>query len=142
MLKELKQKRNTERIILIMLIINYSFMIFSAIKLRWNTWIPTFMLIEAAATIIFYVGSYFEYERRARINTILIMISISIYSIHYGEIGPVIVPLIAQIVLIGFYDIDSLMLYPAITLTVIVLDRKSTRLNSSHDRQSRMPSSA
>ena len=60
MLKELKQKRNTERIILIMLIINYSFMIFSAIKLRWNTWIPTFMLIEAAATIIFYVGSYFE----------------------------------------------------------------------------------
>lgn len=120
MLKELKQKRNTERIILIMLIINYSFMIFSAIKLRWNTWIPTFMLIEAAATIIFYVGSYFEYERRARINTILIMISISIYSIHYGEIGPVIVPLIAQIVLIGFYDIDSLMLYPAITLTVIV----------------------
>ena len=120
MLKELKQKRNTERIILIMLIINYSFMIFSAIKLRWNTWIPTFMLIEAAATIIFYVGSYFEYERRARINTILIMISISIYSIHYGEIGSVIVPLIAQIVLIGFYDIDSLMLYPAITLTVIV----------------------
>ena len=120
MLKESKQKRNTERIILIMLIINYSFMIFSAIKLRWNTWIPTFMLIEAAATIIFYVGSYFEYERRARINTILIMISISIYSIHYGEIGPVIVPLIAQIVLIGFYDIDSLMLYPAITLTVIV----------------------
>lgn len=120
MLKELKQKRNTERIILIMLIINYSFMIFGAIKLRWNTWIPTFMLIEAAATIIFYVGSYFEYERRARINTILIMISISIYSIHYGEIGSVIVPLIAQIVLIGFYDIDSLMLYPAITLTVIV----------------------
>lgn len=120
MLKELKQKRNTERIILIMFIINYSFMIFGAIKLRWNTWIPTFMLIEAAATIIFYVGSYFEYERRARINTILIMISISIYSIHYGEIGSVIVPLIAQIVLIGFYDIDSLMLYPAITLTVIV----------------------
>lgn len=120
MLKESKQKRNTERIILIMLIINYSFMIYSAIKLRWNTWIPTFMLIEAAATIIFYVGSYFEYERRARINTILIMISVSIYSIHYGEIGSVIVPLIAQIVLIGFYDIDSLMLYPAITLTVIV----------------------
>ena len=118
--KRVKAKRNTERIILIMLIINYSFMIFSAIKLRWNTWIPTFMLIEAATTIIFYVGSYFEYERRARINTILIMISISIYSIHYGEIGPVIVPLIAQIVLIGFYDIDSLMLYPAITLTVIV----------------------
>lgn len=120
MLKESKQKRNTERIILIMLIINYSFMIYSAIKLRWNTWIPTFMLIEAAATIIFYVGSYFEYERRARINTILIMISVSIYSIHYGEIGSVIVPLIAQIVLIGFYDIDSLMLYPTITLTVIV----------------------
>lgn len=120
MLKESKQKRNTERIILIMLIINYSFMIYSAIKLRWNTWIPTFMLIEGAATIIFYVGSYFEYERRARINTILIMISVSIYSIHYGEIGSVIVPLIAQIVLIGFYDIDSLMLYPAITLTVIV----------------------
>ena len=27
-------------------------------------------------------------------------------------------------------------------LDVILLDRKSTRLNSSHDRQSRMPSSA
>ena len=47
-------------------------MIFGAIKLRWNTWIPTFMLIEAAATIInlrtfenfsdVYVDSITEYS--------------------------------------------------------------------------------
>ena len=30
----------------------------------------------------------------------------------------------------------------SLTMSQIVVDRKSTRLNSSHDRQSRMPSSA
>lgn len=115
-----RRRDNTEKIILIMLVINYSFMIFSALKLKWSTWLPTFMVTVAAVSVISYVGSYFDYEGRAKLNSILIVVCFVLYSMHIGDIGSIIVPLIAQTVLIGFYDIDGILLYNTIALSVIV----------------------
>ena len=67
-----RRKDNTEKIILIMLVINYSFMIFSALKLKWSTWLPTFMVAVAAVSVVSYVGAaalYFSFSGIARAVT-------------------------------------------------------------------------
>ena len=49
---------------------------------------------------------------------------------------------VPKVELVPFNEISDIMGDEDQTVVGIMLDRKSTRLNSSHDRQSRMPSSA
>ena len=90
-------------------------------------------LIGFIVVVLLYLAMAFE--PKMAISAIIavihdVFITVGIYALVGFDVTPATV--------IGFLTILGYSLYD----TVVVLDRKSTRLNSSHSQQSRMPSSA
>ena len=79
------------------------------------------------------------------ISSILLVASLGLSAVQstvpVDDLGPLI-PLLGSIIERQLAIVVGLVALPLLALGIAMLDRKSTRLNSSHVRTSRMPSSA
>ena len=58
------EDKNLERLVVVMMLINYYGMFMYSLKWRWNNWIPAFIVGESAIMVIVFIGKYFNYDKR------------------------------------------------------------------------------
>ena len=102
-----------------------------------------YMLVRFVAMVVFGVMAYQCYMRQKTVATVIFVVLAllfqPIYKIALGRVTWNVIDVAVACLLIGLFVLEKRLEKKT---TVSFQDRKSTRLNSSHNVASRMPSSA
>ena len=115
------EDKNLERLVVVMMLINYYGMFMYSLKWRWNNWIPAFIVGESAIMVIVFIGKYFNYDKRTRIYAFLLMLGFCVYSVNTDSILTVIVPFITNVVLLGLSGNEKTIIFPIASILFLII---------------------
>lgn len=115
------EDRNLERLVVVMMMINYYGMFFYSLTWGWKNWIPAFIVGAAAIMLIVYIGKYFDYNTRTRIYAFLLMLGFTVFSVNTDSLLIVIVPFITNVVLLGLSGNEKTIIFPTISIVFLIL---------------------
>lgn len=98
-----QNQRKFERLVLII----YSFYNFSlcsgAIRNQWDLWIPICMLAATISSWVVYLSKYKNFRIRASFTTIMMELSLILYSFHMNTLLSIIPTFMVLTILVAFY---------------------------------------